>query len=194
MNRLFIIDVSEYNIYENPDVELKSDYIVLYRDLIRGYTTNPFIAFRYRDFLNSALGRYVDIMCLEYEVPKGLSEGEYEDIALELYANFASENNMLGASTCPIIKSHKVDGGLPIYCTDALLKSVNLTKLQRDILYSILYVFDETIRYIFPMSRDESLLNFRQSILDGLTDPSRLVIDPTVGINYYIRTLQFINN
>lgn len=200
--KLYIIDiVGRKTQYTDEDTVIAED-LILHRDLLRGYTLNYFIMSEYKKFLESIMGKYVIILSTEFDVPDNLTDSEYDDYALKYHNELYTEGYCLFPSTCPRLEKITIENGDVLICTEPMMDYSTETFAYEDLLYKLIYLYDDTIKYLKEVN-DECFINFRQFILDGL--PARLddfysegdgkySIDVYSILKMYISELMFIDS
>ena len=170
---MYLLDVGK----EKPNLSehdtIMAEDIIYNRDLIRGFTLSRMTMIQYFNFMNGILGKYVDILVCSHNVPDGLSDNEYEELALNLH-NKLFEGELLYASTCPEIRSYRIEHGDDTIATDSMIEQSTSTWEYESILEDLLVLFDDIFReYVPGFYNNEKITEFKQFIMDGLLARAR---------------------
>lgn len=165
---MYLLDVGK----EKPNLEerdaIMAEDIICNRDLIRGFTLSRITMIQYANFMNEILGNYVDILVYSHNVPDGLSDAQYEELALNLH-NKLFEGDSLYASTCPEIRSYKIEHGDDTIATDSMIEQSTSVWEYESILEDLMILFDDVFRTYIPVFyNNEIITEFKQFIMDGL--------------------------
>lgn len=190
------IQIDGINPNANEEEVIKGEQLLLHHDLIRGWTANPVTANNYVNFMNSIIGRYVtlSIDVLERE----LISSEISDEKIREYGDMMyMASNYSGYSH---IESYTTDNGDYVALPNALYRIITGGLYDTTLLERIFYLFDPTIHLIKPMKENQTLIDLRQCIFDGLTfiindfhsRKGNYYIDTIGVIKYVIQKLEFL--
>ena len=165
---MYLLDIGK----EKPNLDerdaIMAEDIIYNRDLIRGFTLSRITMIQYAKFMNELLGNYVDVLVCSHNVPDDLSDDQYEQLALKLH-NKLFDGESLYASTCPEIRSYRIEYGDDTIATDSMIEQSTSVWEYESILEDLMVLFDDIFRtYVPAFYNNEIITEFKQFIMDGL--------------------------
>lgn len=165
---MYLLDIGK----EKPNLDerdaIMAEDIIYNRDLIRGFTLSRITMIQYAKFMNELLGNYVDVLVCSHNVPDDLSDDQYAQLALKLH-NKLFDGESLYASTCPEIRSYRIEYGDDTIATDSMIEQSTSVWEYESILEDLMVLFDDIFRtYVPAFYNNEIITEFKQFIMDGL--------------------------
>lgn len=186
---LYVIDIQRRDKLVTEQDELTGDDIFLYRDLIRGYSSNYYTILRYNQFLNSIIGKYVDVSISVCDIPDGIPECNLAEFIYDDYGCMISE-----------IRPHELANGGEVITTENMVsQSVEIWRYENIYEY-IMFLFDDILNYVPSICRSVTIDNLKSFILDGICDKVKdcfddggsYQLDAYAILKFYITKLLFI--
>lgn len=187
---LYLVDVQRKTDTMDDQDMLKADDIILNRNLIRGYSLNYYTALNYVNFMNSIIGKYVDIIPSVCNVPDDYTPEDCEILIMNKYNNVFTQ-----------IQTHMLSNGGDVGYSESMIDYSTSVWRYEGIWEYILFLFDDILKYVPSICENDDITNTRQFIFDGMLSKicdvfddqsNTYTFDPYAILKLYITKLLFI--
>lgn len=190
MMELYLVDIQRKEDILDEDATIKADGILLNKNLIRGYSLNYYTALNYSDFMNEAVGKYVDVITSVYDVPDNYKPEDCEQLLHDRFKSIFTQ-----------IQSYSLPNGGEVLYTETMIDHSTSVWEYEGIWEYIIVLFDDIIKYVPGIYDNDDITNLRQFIFDGIVpkihdifndEDGDYTFDPYAILKLYIMKLLFI--